>query len=639
MADSNRSYSIVRILERNDDWTTASALAAELGCSARTIKNDISTLNKRAAGVVLSGPKGYRLGDAAQAAELTARRDAGVPQNMDERKKHILFELLMRRRHVSSAELAEELCVSLATLDNELVSVKRELTGFGLRLRSSGGELFIEGDERGEKKLVNRLIFDETKDFFSQLDLVNGYFPDLDLKELQEKIEAALKSHGCFVNDYALSNLILHIAISVERASNGFSTPYPALSVSDSGSDEGVREEVHTLAEDIRRIIEDAYDIEMSPSDCESLHLLLSANLIRSDHLELGGEDHDTAQRLFDIIRERVADDFCLDFSNKEFELRFTLHLTNMVARMRLGVPLRNPQLASIKNGYPFIYDVAVSIANTVWSETGLSVDEDEIAYIALHVGCLVEEQRSQSDKLHAVLVSPRRTSVDAGQIKRFSERLGSDVVIDGVVPRLGALGTLEDIDLVISDITLTDFNEAPVVTISPFFNDRDVEDVARRARSIRRARARAEIEKSLQSFFSREFFLTDQPYADRDDALSHLGNLLIESGCAYDNFTACLLEREEVSSSAYQDIALPHPLDMDAKRTAVAVSLHPRGLRWGDTTVYAVFALAIRREERALFREIFDFIARVLTQPGAIRQIARARTFDEFVGMLLEYA
>ena len=46
---------------------------------------------------------------------------------------------------------------------------------------------------------------------------------------------------------------------------------------------------------------------------------------------------------------------------------------------------------------------------------------------------------------------------------------------------------------------------------------------------------------------------------------------------------------------------------------------------------------LAIRRDDRALFHEIFDLIARVLLEPGAVQAISRASTFEEFVDLLLE--
>jgi len=216
----DRSREIVRILESRATWTTASQIASQVGCSSRTVKSDITTLNCTYEGMIVASSKGYRIEDASAAAQLLSQQTSEVPQTAEARKRYILFELLMRRRKVRTADLAESLYISLATLDNELVAIKRELSGYGLVLRSRAGSLYIEGSASGEKKMVNQLIFDETKDFYSQIDLINRYFPSLDLTELQERIDACLKLRGFYINGYALSSLIVHIAIFVERTRN-----------------------------------------------------------------------------------------------------------------------------------------------------------------------------------------------------------------------------------------------------------------------------------------------------------------------------------------------------------------------------------------------------------------------------------
>lgn len=630
----DRSAQIMRILERNSTWTTASSLAAELGCSIRTIKNDVGALNRRVPGVISSGPKGYRIGDGQLVASLISHGGSDIPQTVGERRKHILFELLMRNRAIGSAILADDLCVSLSTLDNELVGVKRELSGYGLSLRSREGMLFVEGDERSQKKLVNSLIFDETKGFFSQIGLVNRFFPAIDLHALRSRIETVLKDHGFFINDYALSNIIMHIAVSAERARNGFPTREPAFAPDRDDRARSGRDEIGRLVLEIAGIVSEECGTELPGADLEALGLTLSANLTQREHIEFEGERYREAGALFEDIRRRVADDFDLDFSNKDFELRFTLHLVNMLFRSRAGVPLRNPQLADIKNGYPFIYDVAVSVADIVQARTGEELSEDEIGYIALHVGCLMDEQISNVDKLHGALVTLRHSSLDAARIKGFSDKLSSLLVIEGVYSDYDGIGGC---DLVISDMQIPAGLAIPAVQISPFLNEQDVRAVSERVGAIKRVRARTGLKHDLEVFFNADLFLVDPGFDGRNEAIESMGGMLVDGGYAFPDFTDRLRKREAVSASAYQDIALPHPLDMDARSTAVAVSLHPRGLEWGATTVHAVFMLAIRRDDRALFHEIFDLIARVLLEPGAVQAISRASTFEEFVDLLLE--
>ena len=630
----DRSREIVRILESRATWTTASQIASQVGCSSRTVKSDITTLNCTYEGMIVASSKGYRIEDAAAAAQLLSQQTSEVPQTAEARKRYILFELLMRRREVRTADLAESLYISLATLDNELVAIKRELSGYGLMLRSRAGLLYIEGSASGEKRMVNQLIFDETKDFYSQIDLINRYFPSLDLSRLQERIDACLKHRGFYINGYALSSLIVHIAIFVERTSNGFeSVPTTVKEARPAGIE--IRKGLDEVTDEICAAIEDLFSVHVSDVDRDAVRLMLGANLIHTNRFEPSDPEHRRARELLNTVVDRVRDQFGLNLLDGEFELRFSLHLANMLSRVRCGMLLRNPQLEAIKSSQPFIYDVAVFVADVIATETGVSVNEDEIAYIALHVGCLVEEQRTNADKLHALVVCTRHNAYQT-HIDSFLDALDACVVVEGIVPTIESVGIISRVDLVISAVPLSGYCPVPVVNISPFFSKKDILLTRERVEALLKARLRTDLERSMRTFFTEDFFSIEPKVADWRDAICKMSAPLIEGGYAFEDFTERLLEREEISASAYCDIAMPHPLDMDAKRTAVSVALFPRGLAWNNATVHAVIMLAITRDDRAFFGELFNYISGVLLKPGAVRTISRAKSYQEFQDALL---
>lgn len=640
--DVDRRNELLRILSARPTWITAALLASEVGFSSRTVKSDITRLNSQYGGLIESGAKGYRLADAARAAQILAHeKDAAVPQTAEERKRYILFELLMRHHELSCSELADTLFISLSTLDNEIVAIKRELAGYGLSLHSHAGAIRVEGSARGERKLVSQLIFDETKDYFSQLDLINRYFPGLDLHSLRNQIDTSLKTRGFYINDYALSDLIIHVAIFIERTLNGFDPiPFALRRIQDTEEDDdrAASDELTEAVKEICGAIERTYGISVVPSDREAMYLMLSANLIHTRTYALESPEHQQVLNVLKVIIERVRDTFSLDFSDCDFMLRFSLHLVNLFSRSSLDMQLRNPQLAGIKNGQPFMYDVAVFVADIIKTETGHDINEDEIAYIALHVGCLIEEQRTNAHKLHAVLVCAQHNATSAARIEAFSHAVEHVLVIDAVVSSIEGIEVPDRCDLVVSTLPLPGYASKPVVQISTFLVQRDARLIEERVDAIRRNRERAELNRSMRSFFSQEFFMIEPEVSDWHDAIQLMGGRLVDEGYAFEDFCERLVEREEMSSSAYCDIALPHPVDMDARRTVVSVALFPRGLSWQGTTVHAVLMLAIRRDDRAFFSELFEHIAGVLTIPGAMRSIARAHDYPQFLEALLSY-
>ncbi|WP_206383539.1 hypothetical protein [Collinsella sp. An268] len=110
---------------------------------------------------------------------------------------------------------------------------------------------------------------------------MNVYFPDIDIKELRAAIDERLKREGFFINGYSLSNLILHIAIALERCLNrfpAFDSGYPVAGQTTS--------EVDRVTEDILGAIEENYLVTFSEADRRSLKLILSTCLVDVDSLE-----------------------------------------------------------------------------------------------------------------------------------------------------------------------------------------------------------------------------------------------------------------------------------------------------------------------------------------------------------------
>lgn len=632
---SNRPRKLVLHLERSGTWKTAAALAALLGCSARTVKTTVAQLNEAYPGIIVSGPHGYRLGDTGAVDALLNDEPArsGVPQTAQERRTQILCKLLMRHSELDVGELADELCISLATLDNEVQAINADLAPHGVSLRTRAGHLYVSGDEAAKKRVVSDLLFGETRDFFNQLELVNAYFPDVDIKGLRSEIDGRLKRAGFFINGYSLSNLILHLSIALERCLNGF-----GAGDAPHAEDIALPAEVKGVADQILDSIEHTYGIAFSESDRVSLILILSTCLINTDEAAATCRSSDAVAQLVERIRARVGAEYAIDLSDGEFGTRFALHLENVLARSEHDVVLRNPQLGSIKNTYPYVYEIAVFIAEIIQSEAHLMVSEDEIAFIALHIGCFIEEQGQRGNRLRAIVVGPRYHPSGASLTERLDECFSQDLIVEATVEGPDEIKSTCQADIIISTQELRGRFSAPVVRVSPFLGEVDRALIRSRIDVIRQEARRRAMERNLYTFFRRDLFFVDTGFSSERDAIETMGDALIYGEFAFPNFKDCLYAREAISSSAYRDIALPHPIDMDAIQTAVAVSLHPEPISWMGGPVHAVFMLCVTREDRSFFREVFEFVAHVLNDPTSVRTVSRARTFDEFVETLLRY-
>lgn len=630
-----REQGILRQLKTRPGWSTAAQLAAALGCSVRSIKTSVANLNGSWPGIIESSHSGFRLADRDALARAERESRPAIPQTAEERRSYILRKLLMEEKQCDLDDLASELCISPVTLNNELTPLRASLLDYDLTLRTRSNTLFIEGNETAKKKMIGRLIYDETKDFFNSMELISSYFPNLDVRSIRETVTQVLTERRCFLNNYSLSNLVLHIAITIQRNRHGF--------WDDSGEPEShgvtippfIRQIVKTLCE----VLSERFRVQFSDSDRYTFCVIIYTRCMHPSGDDQAQMIDPSVHGLLTHIRDKVKDTFDIDLDDHDFLVRFGLHIKNMLLRSQGGVELRNPQLDAIKRNYPYIYDIAVFIAGEINKVTGVHITEDEIAYIALHIGGLIEQTNSERSKLHAVLLYPGYYEDGATLMRRIWHTFQDSLLLENIISAPEELAAVPNCELLITTAPLPPHAVPSAITVfsvSNYLTSRDVAGLASCIDALKRKRLRDTMETDLKTLFKPELFYYRPPFQTVREVLMGLGGALQSHGFAGPDFCRKLLERESVCSSAIGNIAIPHPLDMDALDTAIAVAIYPQGLRWNANTVNIVFMLAIRKEDRPLFRDIFDFVSGTVMEPDTFRVLMQTRDYDSFLRVLL---
>lgn len=278
------------------------------------------------------------------------------------------------------------------TLQNELSDLKSELSEYDLVLKTKNNIAFVIGNERNKKRLISSMIYHETKSFNCTLSSIQPYFPAYDLKILKKLITTDMVTNNLFMDDFLLFNFIIHVAISMQRSSyeNQLNVENSEMTFP-----EDIQNTIHSLVEEVRKY----FSVTLSAGDQQELSALLMSQTYPREIITSCAQNFedmitDEVNTLFELIQNKVRHLFSINLNSEKFSLRFKLHLRNLLIRIRNNISLRNPQIATIKSSYPFIYEIAVSIANVINQQYQVELNEDEIAYIVLHIGVLIEEQK-----------------------------------------------------------------------------------------------------------------------------------------------------------------------------------------------------------------------------------------------------
>ncbi|TFD71853.1 transcription antiterminator [Cryobacterium sp. Hb1] len=631
---SDKQSRMLDYLFRSPDWVTAGELGEHLGVTARTVRSYVTSVKTAAdpLEVIESGPAGYRVNREAYTAFRAVppgqHRENDTPQRR-------LYQLV--RRVIDSAEgldvyeLAADTFVSDSTVEADLSRVRALLPGTGLSLARHGSRVTLLGSETDRRRLISRMFREEFARGFLELAAIQKEFASDSLGAFKTDLIAMLDAQGYFVNEYGTNNVLLHVAIAVDRVSKR------AAARADDAPAVGAH-----LTVALASLIDTHFGVVLDVTDLAYLVLLLQTRVVTPGHDEATDAISATVACAGDleVVRRIVAqtsEEYLVDLADEDFITRLTLHVRNLIDRAQVRDYSRNPLTRSIKTAYPMIYELAVFIASELQRQEQIHINDDEIAYIAMHVGSYLE-QHSQSEQLvSCVIVCPNYYTMHVQLRQRIERVLGDDLTIVDQITRSDVPWADLRADLVLTTIDPPVPAEG-VIVIQPFLTERDVHRIREAAIRVRRLRRRSHIKNDLLQFFDESLYLRNFAAPDEEAMIRELGGRMVARGLIDPSYVDGAIERERMSSTAFTDhLAVPHAMAMTAQQTSIAIAVNDSPMPWGDSRVNVVALIAFSAAGRASFQSVFDQFVEVFTERADVqRLIKRSVDFPSFIDELV---
>lgn len=290
-----------------------------------------------------------------------------------------------------------------------------------------------------------------------------------------------------------------------------------------------------------------------------------------------------------------------------------------------------NPLTSSIQNSYPLIFDCAISIAHRFQKNTNFLVSEDEISYLALHIGNMIEVQKNKKNTISCVIVSPDYYEMNTKLTDVLLSVFKEELILNTIVTSEDDLHEIET-DLIISTVPLNEFYSIPYIKISPIFSDNDKNNVMTMVDSVKREKKHMKFKANLQLISKPAFFIHNSNISNRDEAIHYMCDVLRQNNYVKDEFEKEVFERENMASTAYGNIAFPHSMKMNANKTIMYVLLSKKGIEWENQKVNIVLLITSNYEERQLFLEVFDILSAIIQSEENKIKLMRCETYEDFI-------
>ncbi|MDN6640515.1 MAG: BglG family transcription antiterminator [Tetragenococcus sp.] len=588
------------------------------------LKYGVQLNRKRNVGVYFSGST-EALAVAIQKGELTE-----VSEGRDERIVSIFSTLLTCEGPVLIQDLADSLYISRSTLENDLASIKERLVDSGATLKNTHQGIYINASEKIKRKLLSQLLemYWGKNNFWpaskkatmidnSILQSLSHLFDSETVQKVLDSLNQLQKRVNLKLDDYEYQSLTVHLVIAIERLRKG----EPLL-----GKELDVRQdELKDSTKLLVSILENSFKMKL-PEDEQryiNIHILAAETDNKSVSDDVRIFNLETKSDLDTFLRESLTDYDEVLIGN------LLLHLTPAIKRFSLGLNVYNPYTVEIKKFFSLAYNMAVDLSIKLKKVYKVNINEDEIAFIALHIQAYLE--RKESKRIEAVIVCS--TGLGTARLleqrvrKYFSDRLKITRVI-----------SLQEIkehpiseELIISTVNMQ-YEEAPVIKVSPFLDDFSANAISNKVDELIDNHEHA---NAFMNLIDKNLIIFDHKPKAKEEVIREIGDQLVKNGYGYKGIGIAAVEREKIASTKIGFVATPHaPVDY-VKKPCISVYVNPEGISWDHGKVNIIFFLAMNEAIKPEIQLIYQHFNDILENDKRLKKILRLKNKEEIIGLL----
>ncbi|MGZ9816733.1 BglG family transcription antiterminator [Peribacillus simplex] len=609
--------------------------------SSRTIRNDIkeldNLLSEHGATVRSVRGTGYELKINDERSFHNFLQDISrdlqqgvIPTLPEDRVQYLIKRLLLTDEYMKLENLADELYISTSTIQNDLRDVKKILNKYEIILdkRPNYG-LKVKGDEMKLRFCMSEYIFNRRE---IELDLLNdrvSILPREEILAIRSQILKKIQEYKINLSDIGLNNLIIHIAIACKRI---YSENYVSLYPED--LKDIIEQMEYEVAIEIVKGIEETFQIVFPEAETAYVAIHLLGLKMNSEISTSAKEVQNFIDKeIYDLttsILESIENELRLGIKDdKELFIGMSLHLKPAINRYRYGMNLRNPLLQEIKSNYPLAFEASIVAGRVIKQKSGIDMHENEIGYIALHIGGAIERRKMINQPKRCIIVCASGVGSARLLYYKLQSKFGFDLNIIGTTEyyKLSQI-SMDGLDFIVSTIPIPDNLPIPVIEVNTILGTNDFEKIEN---------IMLEKKHKTIKYTREELVFLQQNLETKEKVIHFLGDKLQKSGLVNEEFIASVFEREAISPTCFGNlVAVPHPIMPQTDTTFWTVCTLQKPITWEDKRVQFVCLLSVQKNSNEDLQKMYNLLGNVIDDIHIVQRLLKCRTYQEFIDVFL---
>lgn len=582
---NTRALSIIKILLNSVEPVSSLALSQEIGCSTKTIQNEIKEVNKELKNCEIVSIRGIGY-------KIEGNLDDIDIKNSDlydyDRVEYIIKKIInissTDKDTIKLEDLADSMYVSLSTVKNDLKEVKKILNEYNLKISSKHKQgICIEASEEDIIKFIINYS-NKVDNSLNIKDFLNNNIIE-NLFSIKKILLDTLSYENMILTDNEFKNIVNYISIYLSRNNTNqsdFIKEY--IKKYKNKKEKPISEDEQLL---IRKAIKEF---------CRDLNIATSINL-----------SHD-----------------------KIFEECLFNHICNLYKRADLGINQYEITAGEIKLKYPFPFELGKIAKKTIEKNLNMEISEDEVENIALHIGGALEriDKRDEKKVYKTIIVCTSGVGTSMLIKSKLENIFKGKLEIIKVIPSylIDYINVL-DIDFVISTVEVN-LENVNVIKVSPMLTDKEIKLIEKYIET-----ENVYIDLDIQNLFSSELFFKDIKAETRSQVIDIMSKKLVEKGYIDDTMRQSYFERETIATTEIGNmVAIPHGAKGEVYENKVAIGILKEPISWEVGKVRLVIMLALDKEKILDYEEVFSKIYKRVDSIAKVISICENKSYEKFI-------
>ncbi|EKY4022685.1 BglG family transcription antiterminator [Listeria innocua] len=614
------------LYKQEDKWVTSNELADFCECTTRTIRNNIYKINEATPNLINSTKQGYQINRA-------IHFDFQAESDVSERKSKLLLELIKNStKGVDLFDLADILFISEVTLKKDIQQLKNELKEANVQIVIDKNRIKLVGKERAKRKYMISLLYEEG----GYRESIKGHIQEMleivSIDKLQSIVKEVLAEEAITTNQYSMMNIVLHYAISIVRIQQGNTLIETQKTLIRKHSKE------YEISKKIAGILSEEYQIHFSEAETKQLGLLYvglqNEQAANANQAELEQFVDKKIIEALKIVLTNVEEMYLIDLQNEQLFIKLAIHVQSLYYRSRYKAYTRNLSLLDIKTSYPVTFDIAVYISSLLQEKLAIDFNEDEISFIALHIGSFLESENRDYIKLEIGILVDDYHDLKTNMLKKLRTLFENDATIEVIENERCD----EHYDIILTTNRDTALEKAGSIFIHPLLTAKDIKKITSRIHTKKKMLENNLLGQQIDryivpSLYSNQIDPSElTPQKIREQMVSKME----KEAFVKPDFKEKVEKREQMAPTSFPSgIAIPHSIKNDAIRSGVSMMTLQEPIYWNDVKVKMIALVAISKKDANEFNDFFEKFVEIVSEPINAKRLSMTESFTEFIQKL----